>query len=239
MAVMKKKTLIVLLLINVVWAGTYPATKYLMQDTPFFLVTSLRYLIALAPLLLLAWLRYGLAFTAGDLLRCAVIGIATFTLCPALMYYGVGLSRAADAAILTSAEPLLVSLGAYFYLRERVDRRTVAALLIAFGGALILSEVWRGGQGDINPLGTFFILAGVCFEAVYSVVDGALKGKRKKVKEGLEAAKVGVILFLVGLVFFELVLGISGFGLGRLGWPILLIGLGVFVLIRAVFRRED
>ena len=87
---MKKKTLIVLLLINVVWAGTYPATKYLMQDTPFFLVTSLRYLIALAPLLLLAWLRYGLAFTAGDLLRCAVIGIATFTLCPALMYYGVG-----------------------------------------------------------------------------------------------------------------------------------------------------
>ena len=39
--------------------------------------------------------------------------------------------------------------------------------------------------------------------------------------------------------FFELVLGISGFGLGRLGWPILLIGLGVFVLIRAVFRRED
>jgi hypothetical protein len=69
-------------------------------------------------------------------------------------------------------------------------------------------------------------------------VYGAIKGKQKKVKEGLEAAKVGGILFLVGLVFFELVIGISGFGLGRIGWPILLIGLGAVVLVRALVRRD-
>jgi hypothetical protein len=70
-------------------------------------------------------------------------------------------------------------------------------------------------------------------------VYGTIKGRRKKAKEGLEAAKVGAILFLVGAVFFELILGISGFGLGRLGWPILLIGLGLFVLVRSLMRRED
>jgi len=35
----------------------------------------------------------------------------------------------------------------------------------------------------------------------------------------------------VGGFFFELILGISGFGLGGLGWPLLLIGLGVLLLV--------
>jgi hypothetical protein len=38
-------------------------------------------------------------------------------------------------------------------------------------------------------------------------------------------------MFLVGAVFFELIIGISGLGLGGLGWPLLLIGLGVILLI--------
>jgi hypothetical protein len=71
------------------------------------------------------------------------------------------------------------------------------------------------------------------------ILYGALKGERSKIENGFDAAKVGIIMFLIGGVFFELIIGISGFGLGRFGWPLLLIGLGLFVLVRNLAGHRD
>jgi drug/metabolite transporter (DMT)-like permease len=170
---MKRRLFILLLLMNVIWAGSYVATKVLMAHAPFYLVTSLRYLIAADPMIAVAWYRPGLKMSLGDFFRCFLIGIATFTFCPVLMYAGVGMSRAADAAILTSTEPLLVSLGAYLYLREKISRRTLFALILAMGGAMLLSEFWKQ-SGAVNALGALLILAGVFFESWYSVLGKEL-----------------------------------------------------------------
>ncbi|MDP8256278.1 MAG: DMT family transporter [Candidatus Alcyoniella australis] len=166
---MSKRTLLILLLLNVIWAGSYSATKVLMQHAPYFLVTSLRYLAAALPLLILAGRRHGLRMPPGDILRSALMGVSTFTLCPLLMYKGVSLSRASDAAVITAMEPLLVSLGAWIYLRERIGRRTAAALAVSFGGTIVLSQFWRQGE-SLSAFGIGLILAGVFFEAGYSVI---------------------------------------------------------------------
>ena len=71
------------------------------------------------------------------------------------------------------------------------------------------------------------------------IVYGAFKGRGGLVASGLRLAGIGGAIFLAGAVFFELVLGISGLGLGSLGWPLLLIGLGVLLLLRALLRRAD
>ena len=150
-----------------------------------------------------AWV-YGLRMTLGDLVRCAVMGVATFTLCPVLMYAGVGMSRAADAAILTSAEPLLVSLGAYLYLRERVAPRTFVALIIAMGGATLLSEFWKEA-GSINPAGTLLIVGGVFFEAWYSVLGKELLARHAPLKVATVALVFACVvngLVLTGLGFW-------------------------------------
>lgn len=64
------------------------------------------------------------------------------------------------------------------------------------------------------------------------MVYGSLKGNPHSVQAGLRLATIGGVIFLVGAIFFELVIGISGFGLGGIGWPILLIGLGAFFILR-------
>ena len=77
---------------------------------------------------------------------------------------------------------------------------------------------------------------------VGQIIYGALRGNQKKVRDGLSAIMVGGGLFVAGAVFFELVLGISGFRLriGRIALPILLIGLGVISLLRTLlFRRRE
>lgn len=64
------------------------------------------------------------------------------------------------------------------------------------------------------------------------IIYGTHKGQEYTVKAGKTLVKIGVSIFLVGFVFFEMIIGISGFGMGRLGWPVLLILLGLFLLFR-------
>lgn len=69
------------------------------------------------------------------------------------------------------------------------------------------------------------------------VLYGALKGREHVVQTGLGLVKVGGIIFLVAAVFFELVIGISGFR--YIGWPVLLIGLGVILLLRNLMSSRN
>ena len=61
---------------------------------------------------------------------------------------------------------------------------------------------------------------------------GWLKQKPELRQRGWDVAKVGLGIFIVAAIFFEFIIGISGFGFGSSGWPLLLIGLGLFLLIR-------
>jgi hypothetical protein len=65
---------------------------------------------------------------------------------------------------------------------------------------------------------------------------GAARGRSDLVASGWRVLRVGLVMLLVFAAFFELVLGISGFGLGRFGWPAFLIGLGLLLLVRNLFR---
>jgi hypothetical protein len=64
------------------------------------------------------------------------------------------------------------------------------------------------------------------------VLYGSIKGHPTSVTNGTGLIKVGLGLFLAGAIFFELIIGLSGFGLGNVGWPILLIALGVLLIFR-------
>lgn len=61
---------------------------------------------------------------------------------------------------------------------------------------------------------------------------GARKDRADFVKTGQELVRVGLIIFVVAAVFFELVIGVSGYSLGQYGLPLLLIVLGLFLLAR-------
>jgi len=74
------------------------------------------------------------------------------------------------------------------------------------------------------------------------MIYGLLKDRQALVKSGTRLATIGIVIFLVGAIFFELIIGISGFGLSRWGlsrfvWPVLLIGLGVLLLFRSFWLR--
>jgi hypothetical protein len=72
------------------------------------------------------------------------------------------------------------------------------------------------------------------------MIYGSLKGRKEMVTTGGRWGLIGAALFLVVAVFFELVVGISGFGfvLDRFGWPLALVMVGIVLLVGGLLYRR-
>jgi hypothetical protein len=103
--------------------------------------------------------------------------------------------------------------------------------VIAMTGLLLLYQSltghwvsWAYGWSLIAPVGA----------GLGALLYGWLQGRRGAVKTGRTLINIGLVIFVVGLLFFELVLNISGLGWDFIGWPILFIGLGLIALLRGL-----
>jgi hypothetical protein len=72
------------------------------------------------------------------------------------------------------------------------------------------------------------------------IVYGSLKGRKEMVTTGGRSTLIGAALFVVGAFFFELVVGISGLGLGLDGfaWPLGLVMVGIVLLVGGFLYRR-
>lgn len=67
---------------------------------------------------------------------------------------------------------------------------------------------------------------------------GTARQRPDMVKTGKDLTTIGLIIFAAGFTFFELILNISGLNLGVVGWGILLILLGAWVLVKPLFSKS-
>lgn len=69
---------------------------------------------------------------------------------------------------------------------------------------------------------------------------GLIKGREDAVRSGRGLMFWGVIIFLAGLVFFEFLVGISGYGIKNIGryWPVILIALGLWLIFKNIRSRQ-
>lgn len=73
------------------------------------------------------------------------------------------------------------------------------------------------------------------------LIYGGLRGLGDEVKSGLNLTGIGLAIFVIAGLFFELGIGISGFRFGAawLCWPGLLIGLGIVLLLSNWLPRRN
>jgi len=73
------------------------------------------------------------------------------------------------------------------------------------------------------------------------MVYGNLKNRDTIAASGWRLTKIGLSIFVIGFVFFELILGINGFGIEQFGlprFPMILIFVGGFMLVRSFLRAK-
>ena len=122
----------------------------------------------------------------------------------------------------------------------KFSRTTITALAIT-GGIIITAGTILFYQNLTNHWTSWayaWALVAPGSIGLAQFIYGSLRNQTKMVKEGRQLLLIGLAIFFGGFVFFELIIGISGFGLGRYGWPLLLIALGVLLLTRGLFAER-
>ncbi len=140
---MKPVHLILLVVMNFFWAGTYSAFKSLAPHLDAGGVATLRFGLAAVVLLVCwPWLP-GRAPRGRDLVKTVVMGVLVFVCAPRLQVAGVQRGQASDAAVLIALEPLITSVAAAIFLREHIGPRRWLGFGLGLTGVVLMAEVWK------------------------------------------------------------------------------------------------
>ncbi|QQE77478.1 DMT family transporter [Alicyclobacillus sp. SO9] len=165
--------IIAVLIANLIWSGSFPATAIATKHIPPMFLTMVR--LGTGALILVPFLRLpkdnrwdktsvGLAFLLGGL---------GFTVPVYLETKGLALSTPALAAISISMEPLFTAIVAAVMLHERVPWRRRLALFIAFLGAWAIADFPRPGKTGYLT-GDLLLLMAVSFYGFYNAFSRRL-----------------------------------------------------------------
>jgi drug/metabolite transporter (DMT)-like permease len=167
---MKPKYLMILLLMNFFWAGVYAAYKVIGPDLSTGGIVTLRFALA-AVCMLMAWPWYrGTTPRGRDLFLACVMGLFVFVVGQRLQVYGNQLGTAGNSAVLMSVEPLVASLAAALFLRERIGPRRLAGFALGMCGVAVLNGAWRKDFQWTGLVPSLIFVSSFVAEAAYSVI---------------------------------------------------------------------
>lgn len=179
---MKPAHLVLLIVMNFFWAGTYGSFKALAPYLDAGGVTTLRFGLA-AVIALLAW-RWlpGKAPRGWDLGKNILMGVIVFVMAPRLQVAGVQLGKVGDSAVLVGLEPLITSVAAAIFLREHIGPRRWVGFLLGLSGVVFMAQVWRPNfRLPGLTANAIFVTAFFC-EAAYSIIGKPLIARAGMIK---------------------------------------------------------
>lgn len=162
--------------INLLWAGSSLAAKIALHSIPPMTLAFARFALA-------ALLMYGLALALKIDLRVArrdwgmfwAMGILGLALTYLLQYLGLRLTTVSNAALLHATETVFLSLLAFLFLREAMPRAKVAGIVVGLAGVyLIIASGWKLPEFSGLTQGNLLIVLALAFEAASSVVGKGL-----------------------------------------------------------------
>jgi len=136
---MRRSHLFAYITLCLIWGSTWLAIRVCVRDIPPFLAAALRFFIAAAVLFIWvmfrrpAWPRTPQQWNA-----ILVLGFTVITIPYGLLFWAEQYVTSSLSAVLFSALPLVVALLTPLMLHHTVPRLAVRAMLVAFGGLLLL-----------------------------------------------------------------------------------------------------
>lgn len=154
-----------------IWGSTWLGVHIVVEYIPPFLAAALRFFTAAALLFIWVlirrpvWPRNPRAWNAIFVLGFTVIGIPY-----ALQFWAQQYITSSLTAVLFSALPLTVALLTPLMMHRKVPRQSVQAMLIAFGGLLLLlsSNLRLGSRPFWGAIAVLGAMSGSAWSAVYA-----------------------------------------------------------------------
>ncbi len=223
------------------WSSAFAAGKVSLLDSPPLLLLALRFLIAGAILTAVAALRGEHRGLDGRTLAVLVLlGVLNHALYLGLSYSGMTMVSSGLAALVISANPVLVAAAAAVLLGEAMSWRKAAGLALGVAGVALVVR-GRLGAGLDAPAGIALVVG-----ALGALVAGTLLFKRLAPKAGLIAG-TGVQVLSAGLLLLPVALAVEDAGALRLtgrlaaslAFQVLVVSIGAYLLWFRLLERSS
>ena len=143
------------------------------------------------------------------------------------LFYATARAAQGDVAVINKMSPFIVTLLAVVFLKEKVAPYQTAALVLAFSGAVLVSNP----TFNSNLFPVFVALSSAVFSGVAYTLVGALKGR--------ESPNVVVFFFSAFSTLVTAVIMLRDFVVPSPAQLLMLIGIGVFALGGQMFLTHS
>ena len=188
-----------------IFASTFIAAKYGLQEIPPFTLGAIR--TALAAVVLFALCRWrGDSFPRQPRQWLIAGGLGFFTAgAPATLgLWGVQHTQASLASVIMGTQPLLVALLAHRFLRDdRLDRRKLAGLIVGFGAVGLISFDKTGTNAEGSLLGQSAMLMNALAVAISAVFGKSLSKSWRSLPLTAVQTAGGFVFVLGAVLVFE------------------------------------
>lgn len=190
-----------MLWITAAWGACFVMIRWGLRDAPLLWFAALRALLAGVALLAVAVVqRRPMATGLRTWWLIGLLAVTNASIAFAAMFAGVDGIATGTAAVLANAQPLMILLPAWWFYGERVTVRTAVALVVGFGGLLVVALPGGGGSGAwlsilaalaitagtllarqlagtdiVQAAGWHFVIGGVLLAALAGAVEGVPK----------------------------------------------------------------
>jgi len=187
-----KLAIICLIGANIIWGAAFPIYKLTLEVVPPFTFVFLRFF--LGALILSPFVYKNLKIKLKDSITLILLSFLGITLTISFLNFGLKLSSSINAPIILSASPIILIIGSFFYLKEKLRTKVVFGTLISFLGVLtiVLMPVFKQGL-DGTVTGNLFLV----FAAFFSVIHALLL---KKILPKYSALSIAFWSFVIGSI---------------------------------------
>lgn len=160
-----------LLVAIIIWASSFVVMKIAVAEFGPMLTVFLRMILAAAVLFFFIPVFRKENYQRGDWKW--FLALALCEPCLYFVFEGLALTytTASEAGMITSLQPLMVAVAAFYFLNEKLNARLLGGCGIAVAGAVLLSLTGEASESAPNPvLGNFLEFCAIAFAAAYSIV---------------------------------------------------------------------
>ena len=190
----------------VIWAASFIAMKIAVAELGAFPTIFLRMLLAVAVLLFFipGVKKATQNYQKGD--GWLLFGLVLAEPCLYFVFEGLALTytSASEAGMITALHPFMVTVCAYYFLKESINRRMVIGGLMAVAGAILLSVTGESSEAGANHmLGNSLEFIAICFATAYSLLARKLASRYSAVFLTSIQAIFGCLFFLPLALMFN------------------------------------
>lgn len=186
-----------------IWGGMYVVSKIILGYIQPWLLLEMRFIISLFVLGFITWWKGLWKIQRQDVFKMALIGLVGYTGSIGMQFVGTDLSSAAMGSLITAASPALISIFAFYILKERLHINKITALILATIGVLcVIGFPSTNNQTESMYLGNIILFGAAITWAIYTVLSKVQTQKYSSLTVTTWSNLFGVI-FTIPIVIWE------------------------------------